>query len=79
MSDLIYYCAKENNDCPKRNKCERYLNSDAHNCKTTLFKNACTDDNNRILFIKREDINAIDSINNLAYNTKEEDSTEQTT
>lgn len=73
MSDLIYYCAKENNDCPQCNECERYLNSDAHNCKTTLFKNACTDDNNRILFIEAEHINT--SAND---NTKESDSTEQT-
>lgn len=73
MSDLIYYCAKENNDCTQCNECERYLNSDAHNCKTTLFKNACTDDNNRILFIKVEhtDMNTNDD-------TKEDDSTEQT-
>ena len=74
MLDLIYYCVKENNNCSKRNECERYLNSDAHNCKTTLFKNACTDDNNRILFIEAEYINT--SANN---NTKESDLTEQTT
>lgn len=73
MSDLIYYCIKENNDCPKRNECERYLNSDAHNCKTTLFKNACTDENDRILFIKTEHIDAPAN-----DNTKEDDSTEQT-
>lgn len=73
MPDLIYYCAKENNDCPQRNECERYLNSDAHNCKTTLFKNACTDANNRILFIEAEHINT--SAND---NIKESDSTEQT-
>ena len=73
MPDLSYYCTKENNDCPQRNECERYLNSDSHNCKTTLFKNACTDDNNRILFIEAEHINAPTD-----YNTKESDSTEQT-
>lgn len=74
MSDTIYYCIKGNNDCPKQNECERYIDSDAHNCKTTLFKTACTDDNNRILFIKAEhtDMNTND-------NTKDGDSTEQTT
>lgn len=74
MPDTIYYCAKENNDCPKHNECERYVNSDSHTSKTTLFKNACTDDNNRILFIKVEyvDVPAND-------NTKESDLTEQTT
>ena len=55
MPDTIYYCTKENNDCPKRNDCERYLGSDLHTSKTTLFKNACTDDNNRILFIDVSD------------------------
>ena len=74
MPDLIYYCIKKNNDCPQRNECERYLDSDLHTSKTTLFKNACTDDNNRILFIKREDIDM--SVNN---EKKEDDSTEQTT
>lgn len=54
MLDTIYYCSKENNDCSRRNECERYLNSDSHTSKTTLFKNSCTDDNSRILFIKVE-------------------------
>lgn len=72
MADLIYYCVKENNSCPKRNQCKRYLDSDSHNCKSTLYKNACTDDNNRILFIEIENISTDD-------NTKEDDSTEQTT
>lgn len=74
MPDLKYYCTKENNSCPKHNECERYFNSDSHTSKTTLFKNACTDSNNRILFIKAEhiDVPAND-------NTKEGDSTGQTT
>lgn len=71
MADLIYYCVKENNSCPKRNQCKRYLDSDSHNCKSTLYKNACADDNNRILFIEIENISTDD-------NTKEDDSTEQT-
>ena len=74
MLDTIYYCTKENNDCSRRNECERYLNSDLHTNKTTLFKNSCTDDNSRILFIKAEHIDA--PANN---NTKESDLTEQTT
>ena len=71
MPDLIYYCTKENNDCQKRNECERYLNSDSHTNKTTLFKSACTDSNNRILFIKAEYINEPDN-----NNTKDGDKTE---
>lgn len=69
MVDLIYYCVKENNSCPKRNQCKRYLDSDSHKCKSTLYKNACTDDNNRILFIEIENISTDD-------NTKEDDLTE---
>lgn len=74
MSDLIYYCTKENNDCSRCNECERYVDSDSHTSKTTLFKNSCTDDNNRILFIKAEYINEPNN-----KTEKEEDSTEQTT
>lgn len=73
MSDIIYYCIKSNNDCPLRNKCARYLSSDSHNSKITLFKNACTALSNRILFIKTEYIDEPDD-----SQTKEDDSTEQT-
>lgn len=69
MPDLIYYCTKENNDCPKCKECKRYVESDAHTCKAPLYKSACTFNNKRILFIKREDNNTED---------KESDSTEQT-
>ena len=71
MPDLIYYCTKENNNCPQRNDCERYLNSDSHASKATLFKNSCTDDNSRILFIKAEYINEPDN-----NDTKDGDKTE---
>lgn len=74
MPDLKYYCTKENNSCPKHNECERYVDSDSHTSKTTLFKNSCTDDNNRILFIKAEYINEPNN-----KTEKEDDSTEQTT
>lgn len=74
MSDLIYYCTKENNDCSRCNECERYADSDSHTSKTTLFKNSCTDDNNRILFIKAEHVDMPTN-----DDTKEDDSTEQTT
>ena len=72
MSDLIYYCIESNNDCPRCNECERYLDSKLHNSKTTLFKNACTEENNRILFIEANKTDNNDEI-------KEDDSTEQTT
>ena len=48
----IYYCKQENNTCPKRESCKRYLSEDP--CRATLFKAACTEDNGYILFIKAE-------------------------
>lgn len=56
MADKIYYCIKENNTCPKRDTCKRYVDSDSHDSKTTLFKNACTEDNKRLLFIEADHI-----------------------
>lgn len=53
MSDLIYYCKQENNTCPKKEVCERYMNVQGNNC-ATLFKAACTQGNNYQLFIKYE-------------------------
>lgn len=50
----IYYCNKENNICPKRESCKRYINSEKQ-CHTTLFKTACTEDNKYILFIKADE------------------------
>ena len=52
MSDKIYYCVKEDNDCPKREECKRYIGEDE--CRATLFKEACTEDNNYVLFMKNE-------------------------
>ena len=53
MADSIYYCVKENNDCPKKESCRRYIESDNKD-KTTLFKMACTDNNDYVLFILYE-------------------------
>lgn len=55
MSDKIYYCTQENNDCPKKEECKRYIELKDENRHTTLFKVACTEDNNYILFMKYED------------------------
>ena len=51
----IYHCTQENNICPKKESCKRYINSGE--CHTTLFKMACTEDNDYILFIKHEEEN----------------------
>lgn len=49
----LYFCTKENNTCSKKEECKRYVESD-NETTATLFKNACTDENNHVLFIKYE-------------------------
>lgn len=51
MSDAIYYCTNKNNTCQKKESCKRYLDVDGKN-HTTLYKMACTENNNYILYIK---------------------------
>ena len=50
MSDTIYYCKQEENDCPVKDTCERYVDAEQHECKVTLYKAMCVDDNGRVLF-----------------------------
>lgn len=52
MADTLYYCTQDNNDCPKKEECKRYININ-NEIHTTLFKIACTDENNRILFLNK--------------------------
>lgn len=54
MADSLYYCTKDNNDCPKKESCRRYIESDDKD-KTTLFKMACTENNDYVLFIQYEE------------------------
>lgn len=49
----IYYCTQENNTCLKKDNCKRYVEAN-DKPNATLFKVACTEDNNYILFIKAE-------------------------
>ena len=53
MSDLIYYCTQDNNTCPKKEECKRYVEVEGKN-HATLFKVACTENNNYVLFMKSE-------------------------
>lgn len=53
MSDAIYYCTNKNNTCQKKESCKRYLDVDGKN-HATLYKMACTESNNYILYIKYE-------------------------
>ena len=52
MSDLIYFCVQEDNDCNKKEDCKRYVKSSDDKNKATLFKVACTKENDYQLFIK---------------------------
>ena len=53
MTSSIYYCTQDNNTCSKKEECVRYTKAE-NQCQATLFKAACTKDNNHILFIKYE-------------------------
>ena len=47
----LYFCTQENNTCPKKELCKRYINVE-NEVHTTLFNMACTESNNYVLFIK---------------------------
>ena len=53
---IIYCCNDDNNDCLHRESCKRYIYSDG-NESSTLYKSACTEDNNYQLYIKDGDSN----------------------
>lgn len=54
MFDNIYYCKNENNSCPKKDECLRYIDA-VDQPAATLFKQACTESNQYQLFIKKEE------------------------
>lgn len=56
MSDAIYYCKHEENDCPVKDTCKRYVDAEQQQCKVTLYKAMCVDDNGRVLFINKTPI-----------------------
>lgn len=62
---LYYCCTQENNDCPNKETCMRYLNAESAP-HATLFKYACTEDNNYHLYLKKDEdiIEATDSDGN---------------
>ena len=51
---LYYCCTRTNNDCPNKEKCMRYLNAESAP-HATLFKYACIEENNYLLFMPKED------------------------
>ena len=58
---MFFYicCTQEDNECPKREECRRYLNAN-EGTDWTLFKYMCTEKNDYHLFLEKE-------------NTKDED------
>lgn len=60
---LYYCCTQTNNDCPNKEKCMRYLNAESAP-HATLFKYACTEENNYMLFIPKEDTTEMAVVNN---------------
>jgi len=69
--DMIFYycCTQENNNCPNKETCMRYLNAESEP-HTTLYKYSCTEENNYHLYMKKKDDNII--------NNKEENKNEET-
>jgi len=63
---IFYYCCtQENNNCPNKETCMRYLNAESEP-HTTLYKYSCTEDNNYHLFMKKE--NTKDENDNIENN-----------
>lgn len=52
---MLFYicCTQEENECPKKEECRRYLNAN-EGTDWTLFKYMCTEDNNYHLYMKKE-------------------------
>lgn len=62
MNKTIFRCINTDNDCPKKDQCERYLCiNDEETASATLFKVMCTEENNRILFMGMEEKNNDDT------------------
>ena len=55
MSDLnsLYFCKNDGNTCDLKESCRRYLEA-GEQTTATLFKAACTNDNNHVLYIQKE-------------------------
>lgn len=51
---IFYYCCtQENNNCPNKETCMRFLNAESEP-HTTLYKYACTEENGYHLYMKKE-------------------------
>ena len=61
---MFFYicCTQEDNECPRREECRRYLNAN-EGTSWTLFKYACTEENGYHLFMEKEETTSVVSIN----------------
>ena len=50
----IYFCTIEDNECIKKDTCKRYVENNNEECHICLYKNACTEENNHVLYIRYE-------------------------
>lgn len=48
----IYGCTQDNNECPKKDECRRYV--ELQEVTATLFKEMCNEDSNYSLYMKCE-------------------------
>ena len=57
---MFFYicCTQEDNECPRREECRRYLNAN-EGTSWTLFKYMCTKENDYHLFMEKEEDNNI--------------------
>lgn len=55
MSDLdsLYFCKNDDNTCDLKESCRRFLEAEGQ-MTATLFKSACTKNNNYVLYIQKE-------------------------
>lgn len=64
-------CTQEENNCPKKEECRRYLNVN-EGTDWALFKYMCTEENNYHLFMEKEE----DNIDNETKENVENEETE---
>lgn len=70
---MFFYicCTQEDNECPRREECRRYLNAN-EGTDWTLFKYMCTEENNYHLFMEKEKDNNIKNEEQETVNEEQE-------
>lgn len=64
-------CTQEENNCPKKEECRRYLNAN-EGTSWTLFKYMCTEENDYHLFMEKEEDNHIKNEEQETVNEEQE-------